>query len=201
MVRSQTKIRKMAEANMLLEQRYLTKEDYDTVQPEEGFDDEEFGGAPINYVYSSDNKKMIGTHQHGKGFMPNELGKSMNLDSHPTSIPNGTYMDSDDEDLDMSLEEDDDFDSHPFEEDPSLFDDENDGIEDYGFDIEDDEDSDDLEGFDKELKFRDAMKKNKMGSVGIGYGTRWDSDSEKEYSPIKDTDLPLDKFLKSKYNK
>jgi len=214
MVRSQTKIRKTLQANMLLEQRYLAKEDYDTVQTDIFDDgDEEFGGAPINHVYSSDNKKMIGTHQHGKGFMPNELGKSMNLDNHPTSIPNGTYMDSDDEDsymsmdsgdedLDTSLEEDDDFDSLPFEEDPSLFDDEvNNDIEDYGFDVEDDENSDDLEGFDKELKFRDAMKKNKMGSVGIGSGTRWDKDSEKEYSPIKDTDLPLDKFLKSKYNK
>ena len=127
MVRSQTKIRKTQQANMLLEQRYLAKENYEDLEPEE-------------------------------------------------------------------------FDT-PLEDEPSLFDDEDDSIEDYGFDIEDDENSDDLEGFDKEMKFKDSMKKNKMGSVGIGSGTRWDSDSEKEYSPIKDTDLPLDKFLKSKYNK
>ena len=129
MVRSQTKIRKTQQANMLLEQRYLAKENHEDLEPEE-------------------------------------------------------------------------FDT-PLEDEPSLFDDEvNNDIEDYGFDVEDESDNfDDLEGFDKELKFRDAMKKNKMGSVGIGSGTRWDKDSEKEYSPIKDSDLPLDKFLKSKYNK
>jgi hypothetical protein len=127
MVRSQTKIRKTLQANMLLEQRYLTKENFEELEPEE-------------------------------------------------------------------------FDT-PLEDEPSLFDDEEDDIEDFGFDIEDDEDFDDLEGFDKEMKFKDTMKKNKLGSVGIGAGTRWDKDSEKEYSPIKDTDLPLDKFLKSKYNK
>ena len=127
MVRSQTKIRKTLQANMLLEQRYLTKENFEDLEPEE-------------------------------------------------------------------------FDT-PLEDEPSLFDDEEDEVEDFGFDIEDDEDFDDLEGFDKEMKFKDTMKKNKLGSVGIGAGTRWDKDSEKEYSPIKDTDLPLDKFLKSKYNK
>jgi len=138
MVRSQTKIRKTLQANMLLEQRYLAKEDYDTVQPEEGFDDEDFGDTPL-------------------------------------------------------------------EDEPSLFDDkEEDGVEDFGFDVEDEDEfghDTDEEGFDSGMKFRDAMKKNKLGSVGIGAGTRWDKDSEKEYSPIKDTDLPLDKFLKSKYNK
>jgi len=126
MVRSQTKIRKTQQANMLLEQRYLAKENHEDLEPEE-------------------------------------------------------------------------FDT-PLEDEPSLSDDD-DSIEDYGFDIEDDEDSDDLEGFENEMKFKESMKKNKMGSVGIGSGTRWDKDSEKEYSPIKDSDLPLDKFLKSKYNK
>ena len=136
MVRSQTKIRKTLEVNMLLEQRYLDKEDYDTVQPEEGFDEEEFDDTPL-------------------------------------------------------------------EGEPSLFDDEEDDkVEDFGFDVEDNfGDDTDEEGFDSQMKFRDTMKKNKLGSVGIGSGTRWDKDSEKEYSPIKDTDLPLDKFLKSKYNK
>ena len=87
MVRSQTKIKKMIEANMLLEQRYLTKEDYDTVEPES---EEDF----------------------------------------------------------------------PLEDEPSLFDDEEDEIEDYGFDVED-EDENDLEDFDKEMKFKDLMKKRK----------------------------------------
>jgi hypothetical protein len=127
MVRSQTKIRKTLQANMLLEQRYLAKENHEDLEPEE-------------------------------------------------------------------------FDT-PLEDEPSLFDDEEDGIEDYGFDIEDDEYSDDLEGFENEKKFKESMKKNKLGSVGIGGGTRWDKDSEKEYNPIKPDDLPLDKFLKSKYNK
>ena len=127
MVRSQTKIRKTQQANMLLEQRYFSKEN------------------------------------------PEDLGHE-------------------------------EFDT-PLEDEPSLFDDEEDSIEDYGFDIEDDEDSDDLEGFENEMKFKESMKKNKLGSIGIGAGTRWDKESEKEYNPIKADDLPLDKFLKSKYNK
>jgi len=134
MVRSQTKIRKTLQANMLLEQRYLAKEDYDTVQPEEDFDYEEMEDTPL-------------------------------------------------------------------EDEPSLFDDEeDDDIEDFGFDVESGDDTD-VEGFDSKMKFKDTMKKNKFSDFGIGDNTRWDSDSEKEYSPIKPTDLPLDKFLKSKYNK
>ena len=67
--------------------------------------------------------------------------------------------------------------------------------------IEEREDENDLEDFDKEMKFKDLMKKNKLGSIGVGSGERWNKDSEKEYNPIKPDDLPLDKFLKSKYNK
>jgi hypothetical protein len=54
--------------------------------------------AVINYVYvldaqgKPDLKKMIGTHQHGKGFTPNQLGIKMGFEKHPTSIPNGTKM-------------------------------------------------------------------------------------------------------------
>jgi len=61
---------------------------------------ENFSDAPVTYVYAIDdygnvNKKaMVGTHQHGKGFTPNELGKAMGFSSHPTSIPNGTAMDT-----------------------------------------------------------------------------------------------------------
>lgn len=136
MVRSQTKIRKTQQANMLLEQRYLAKENHDTVQHEEDFDDDELENTPL-------------------------------------------------------------------EDEPSLFDDEEDDtIEDFGFDVEGDfGDDTDEESFDSNMKFKDTMKKNKFGGIGIGDGTRWDYESEKEYSPIKSTDLPLDKFLKSKYNK
>jgi hypothetical protein len=74
-----------------------------------------------------------------------------------------------------------------------------DDIKDYGFDV-DDEFSDDDE-FQNKMKFRDRVRRNLPGSVGVGGGTRWDKDSEKEWSPIKADDLPLDKFLKSKYNK
>ena len=77
--------------------------------------------------------------------------------------------------------------------------DEDDDIEDYGFDVED-KFSDDDE-FQNKMRFRDRVRRNLPGSVGVGGGTRWDKDSEKEWSPIKADDLPLDKFLKSKYNK
>lgn len=136
MVRSQTKIRKTQQANMLLEQRYLTKEDYDTVQPEEDFDYEEMEDTPL-------------------------------------------------------------------EDEPSLFDDEeNEDVEDFGFDVEDEDKEDsDWGEHQRDMNIHDFMKKNKPSGLEIGTGTRWDKDSEKEYSPIKNTDLPLDKFLKSKYNK
>lgn len=89
----------------------------------------------------------------------------------------------------------------PLEKEPSLFDDEDDkDIVDYGFDDEDTYGDDDDE-FQNKMKFKSHMGKNKQSSIGIGAGTRWDKDSEKEWSPIKADDLPLDKFLKSKYNK
>ena len=75
------------------------------------------------------------------------------------------------------------------------FPDDNDDIKDYGFDVEDDDD--DFEDFDREMKSKDRMRKNRPSGLGIGAGTRWDKDSEKEYNPIKADDLPLDKFLKS----
>ena len=79
------------------------------------------------------------------------------------------------------------------------FPDENDDIVDYGFDVEDEFGDDDK--FQNKMRFRDRVRRNLPGSVGVGGGTRWDKDSEKEWSPIKADDLPLDKFLKSKYNK
>ena len=55
--------------------------------------------APEKYVYATDNsgkidlKKMVGTHQYGKGFTPNQLGIKMGFKPNPTSIPDRTKMD------------------------------------------------------------------------------------------------------------
>ena len=54
---------------------------------------------------------------------------------------------------------------------------------------------------DFEEFFDKSIQSIKKQSVGIGDRVRWDKESEKPYSPIKADDLPLDKFLKSKYNK
>jgi len=54
--------------------------------------------ADIKYVYvvdaqgKPDLKKMIGTHQYGKGFIPNQLRIKMGFEKHPTSIPDGTKI-------------------------------------------------------------------------------------------------------------
>jgi len=99
-----------------------------------------------------------------------------------------------------TIKEQDDIDDTPIEDEPELFDDEDDGFEDdLGFDVEDELGNDDE--FQNKMRFKERMKQNKPGSMGIGAGTRWDSDSEKKWSPIKPSDLPLDKFLKSKYKK
>jgi hypothetical protein len=53
--------------------------------------------APELLVYKMENGKktndIVGTHQYGKGFTPNELGKKLGLKPHPTSIPNQTIID------------------------------------------------------------------------------------------------------------
>ena len=72
-------------------------------------------------------------------------------------------------------------------------------VEDYGFDVENEFNDD--EEFQNKMRFRERVRRNLPGSVGMGSGKRWDKDSEKEYNPIRPDDLPLDKFLKSKYNK
>jgi hypothetical protein len=96
----------------------------------------------------------------------------------------------------------DQLDDTPIEDEPSL-DDEEDDIEDFGFDIEDDFDEDD--DFQTKMRHKERMRKDKQSGLGLGAGTRWDSESDRQvskpYSPIKADDLPLDKFLKSKYNK
>jgi len=93
---------------------------------------------------------------------------------------------------------DDDFEDIP-NKSTEFPDNEDDDIVDYGFDIEDKFSDDD--DFQNKMKFKSHMSKHRPSSIGIGDSKRWDKDSEKEWSPIKDDDLPLDKFLKSKYNK
>jgi len=93
-----------------------------------------------------------------------------------------------------------DFDDTPIEDEPSFDDEEDeDNIEDLGFDVDDDMGIDDE--FQNKMKSKESFSKNRPSGLNIGGGTRWDKDSEKEYNPIKPDDLPLDKFLKSKYNK
>ena len=90
----------------------------------------------------------------------------------------------------------DQLDDTPLEDEPSL--DDEDEIEDFTYDTEDDiEDDDD---FQTKMRVKERMRKDRPSGIGLGAGTRWDSESEKEWSPIKPTDLPLDKFLKSKHN-
>ena len=50
--------------------------------------------APINIVTTMDGKTVVGTHQYGVGFVSNKIGKERGLEDHPTSIPNGTKIDS-----------------------------------------------------------------------------------------------------------
>ena len=46
--------------------------------------------APERYVIDFETGEMVGTHQYGIGFVPNELGLEMGYTEHPTSIPDGT---------------------------------------------------------------------------------------------------------------
>ena len=88
----------------------------------------------------------------------------------------------------------------PLEDEPPLFNDDDiddiNYIKDFDFDIENKYNDDDE--FQNKMKLKSHMGKNKMSSVGIGGKVRWDKDSEKEWSPIKPSDMPLEKYLKSK---
>lgn len=67
--------------------------------------------------------------------------------------------------------------------------DDGDEIQDFGFDYEE-EDEDDLEKIKRRSKFKPAP---------MEYGSsEWKKEWEKPYSPIKASDLPLDKYLKLK---
>lgn len=96
------------------------------------------------------------------------------------------------------------FEEIPFD-DESFFDDEdfiddNDDTESY-LDLE--KEFDDDEEFQNRMKYKQRMRKNIPGSIGIGGGKRWDKDSDREveqgkWSPIKPSDISLDKYLASK---
>jgi len=78
--------------------------------------------------------------------------------------------------------------------DDEYIDQESDDIQDFGFDYE--EDIEDIEDFEK------MKRRRKMKPSSFEYGTsEWKKEWEKPYSPIKPTDLPLDKYLASKRSK
>ena len=61
---------------------------------------------PVRNVVDSETKKHVGTHQYGKGFVPNEHGTKLGHEAHPTSIPNKTKFDDSNVDEDyMDYEE------------------------------------------------------------------------------------------------
>ena len=99
----------------------------------------------------------------------------------------------------------DQLDDTPLEDEPSLDDleDLGDDIEDYGFDMEDESEDDE---FQSKMRFKEKMKKMRPQNVGIGFGSRWDKEMEREterggWSPIKPSDLPLEKYFKMKGKK
>lgn len=52
--------------------------------------------TPIRNVVDDVTKKHVGTHQHGKGFAPNEHGMELGHEAHPTDIPKNTNYHTDD---------------------------------------------------------------------------------------------------------
>ena len=52
--------------------------------------------TPIRNVVNDVTKKHVGTHQHGKGFVPNEHGMELGHEAHPTDIPKNTNYRTDD---------------------------------------------------------------------------------------------------------
>ena len=61
-------------------------------------DDEElYSGAPERLVKHMDSGKIVGTHKHGVGYTPNKHGIRLGHSSHPTSIPNFTKFDDEDD--------------------------------------------------------------------------------------------------------
>ena len=62
------------------------------------FEDEElYSRAPERLVKHMDSGKIVGTHKHGVGYTPNKHGIRLGHSSHPTSIPNFTKFDDEDD--------------------------------------------------------------------------------------------------------
>jgi hypothetical protein len=101
--------------------------------------------------------------------------------------------------------EDIDFEGFDFqlEKEPSLFDKNIDDIDDINYiknnylDIENKYNNDDDE-FQREMNLSSYRKNNRQSSIGIGDVTRFDKDSDKKWSPIKPSDMPLEKYLKTR---
>ena len=71
--------------------KFDDEDDYD-------FEDEElYSGAPERLVKHMDSGKIVGTHKHGVGYTPNKHGIRLGHSSHPTSIPNFTKFDDEDD--------------------------------------------------------------------------------------------------------
>jgi len=85
---------KLGNSKPLVEKFY---DEYDT-----DFEDEVlYSGAPERLVKHMDSGKIVGTHKHGVGYTPNKHGRSLGHSNHPTSIPNFTKFDDEDDEDDM----------------------------------------------------------------------------------------------------
>ena len=83
-----------------------------------------------------------------------------------------------------------------FEDDfeDEFIDDEDNEIQDFGFDYEEDDDD--------ETEYSKRKVRHRPISVDFKYGgPEWNKEWEKPYSPIKSSDLPLDKYLATKKKK
>ena len=75
---------------------YMTN--IDLTDDEDDDDEEElYRGAPERLVKHMDSGKIVGTHKHGVGYTPNKHGIRLGHSSHPTSIPNFTKFDDEDD--------------------------------------------------------------------------------------------------------
>ena len=69
------KIIRLTESDLIRVVKRIIKENFD---------------APIRNVIDLETGEMVGTHQHGVGFVPNELGLEMGYSEDSESIPDGT---------------------------------------------------------------------------------------------------------------
>jgi len=82
--------------NKLGNSKPLVEQFYD--EDDTDFEDEElYSGAPERLVKHMDSGKIVGTHKHGVGYTPNKHGIRLGHSSHPTSIPNFTKFDDEDD--------------------------------------------------------------------------------------------------------